>query len=158
MSLIKSFKRIDAYKQPVNLLLTLQDKRKNSKQHKEKLGSIIGAILTSMSITMCFMYMGYLSYRMFALQEDILKSQTITNTFEDQYSEVTIQDEHFLPSLEIEFLPSYDSRHQILRKDGAGKEERQIIDLERLKDYFLIEISCRYREKGKSRYVNYPVK
>ena len=95
--------------------------------------------------------MGYLSYRMFALQEDILKSQAVTNTFEGQFSEITIQDHHFLPSLAVDFPQSYNNKDKILREDGS-------IDLEQLQNYFLIEVSCNQRTKGKSTFVNYPIK
>ena len=100
---IKLLKQLDQFAQAPTFRVQ-RGSTKRQKYYWKNYGSWFGFVLT---LVISFLSVGYLSFLLFEMDDyynDVYRSQSITNNFEEGYNDFNITDYNFMPSMEVRLL------------------------------------------------------
>ena len=146
MKFLKHLKTIDIFSQPIVSYQTSRDKKNNRKEFSDSHGSVIGGLLTIICFVVTF---GYISSEFMAMingESDNYNQRIKVNTFEDGLEEAVIQNDTFLPVLEIEPNSEHKNIHHLKLFDDHDDEES--FEYNKLKEFIEVNISIKTKKKG----------
>lgn len=148
------FKQIDLFKIPANLYLTANAANKD-KNSSLRIGTVMGGLLSIMSITMMIGYMAYSFIEMYDTHKDVYKSVTLVNKMNTEHlSQATINSFNFMPSIS---LTAFDKDNAMEDIYHHGVDITTVaVDYEKLKDYFDVVLAVRHRHDGESIFYEVP--